>query len=202
MLKTIACCKHTHLQKLLYFGPDEDNIYSMLITEPIGLSLQYLVQRDGPFLSDRVIDVISQVLQALKCVHSLKIIHRDIKPGNIIFGRYDNNYYLIDFGLACLVGEGNNSTNCGTPYFSPAVFKNYPKYSFSDDVQSLLFAAVFLLLGFIPWHADTLLNLAIAKANFFAHYHDIFETIQDYYFDRKLLKCHLEQLKRCETNRS
>lgn len=193
ILQKISHCKHVH--KLLYFGPDPDSIYFMLVTEPVGLSLDILMRRDGIFTIDQAVDVVSQILEALKCVHAFNIVHRDIKPGNIICGRYDQKYYLIDFGIACFVESKDNSTTVGTPYFSPAVFAQYPKYSFSDDIQSLIFTVVFLVLGFIPWHEDTLLFMTLSKSNFLTFHNQLFEaTIKSYELDTTLFKSLLKNL--------
>ena len=179
MLQVVSSCNQ--VQKLLCFGPDPNNIYWMLITEPVGLSLDFLVQLNGNFSIDETIKVTVDILKALKCIHSLNIIHRDIKPGNIICGRYDKKYYLIDFGIAGFVDVEDNCSNYGTPYFSPAVFKNYPKYSFSEDIQSLFFCVAFLVLGFIPWHSDFLVSMKISKANFYGIYYRLFEqSIEKY----------------------
>lgn len=179
MLQEVSSCKQ--VQKMLWFGSDPNNIFWMLITEPMGLSLDFFVQMHGNFSIDETIKVTSDILEALQCIHALKLVHHDIKPGNVIRGRYDSKYYLIDFGLTRFVDSEDNSPDDGTPYFSPAVFKNYPKYSFSEDIQSLFFCVVFLVLGDIPWNAELLISMKISKANFYGYFFRFFEqSIHEY----------------------
>lgn len=58
----------------------------------VGLSLDFLVKYNGKYSIDETIQVTIDILQAFKSIHSLNIVHHDIKPGNIICGHYDKKH--------------------------------------------------------------------------------------------------------------
>jgi eukaryotic-like serine/threonine-protein kinase len=73
-----------------------------------GLTLQQLVDREGPLSADRTIRILRQVCGALREAHGVGLIHRDVKPGNIIMcdrGGEHGIAKLLDFGLVRSMGS-------------------------------------------------------------------------------------------------
>ena len=125
-----------------------------------GSPLIELVQEDWP--EDRVRSLLINCLKALAPIHQQNIIHRDIKPGNIILRRSDNLPCLIDFGavkelMSTVVrqsGQAKSSLVIGTPGFmSPEQAAGRP--TFSSDLYSLSLTMVFLFTGRSPAELPT-----------------------------------------------
>lgn len=76
--------------------------------EKLGISLSELMNhRKGKLGVSLIKKIGSQVLNKLAYLHSIGVVHNDIKPGNILFGREENRHqvYIIDFGLAKMPDE-------------------------------------------------------------------------------------------------
>lgn len=122
-----------------------------------GETLTQYSQRQGK-VSDRfVIDILLGILPVLAYIHSYGIIHRDIKPDNIIWRQKDGKPILIDFGavketMTTVVNSQGNSTTSmviGTPGFmSPEQSVGKPIYS--SDLYGLGLTAIYLLTGKLP----------------------------------------------------
>jgi len=114
--RVLAGLSHPGLVTLLDVGSDNGDDF--LVMELV----------DGPTLSTRlgtplpdaeVADVGRQVAQALAYAHGQGVIHRDVKPGNILLGR-DGRVKLADFGIARLVDQATRHTEAGMAIGSPA----------------------------------------------------------------------------------
>jgi serine/threonine-protein kinase len=76
-----------------------------------GLSLDQVVGRSGPLPPGRVVHVLRQVCGALAEAHALGLVHRDVKPGNVMLGRLGGRAdggKLLDFGLVSAAGLGDD----------------------------------------------------------------------------------------------
>uniref|UniRef100_A0A914EMF4 Aurora kinase n=1 Tax=Acrobeloides nanus TaxID=290746 RepID=A0A914EMF4_9BILA len=109
--------------------------------------------------------IVGQIATALHYLHTKNIVHRDVKPENILL---DSNYSakLTDFGLACTV-LGPLYRVCGTPtYVAPEVLAQLG-YGFEIDVWSLGILLHVLLVGYPPFRNPNRANLfkMIIKAN-------------------------------------
>lgn len=130
----------------------------------------YLVLKfiDGPTLGQRIkstplskieiLDLIMAVGSGLQYAHKQGILHRDVKPSNVLLSR-EGNIYLTDFGLARMV-EGNSSltgdTIIGTPhYISPEQALNTERLDEGTDIYSFGVMIYELVTGRVPFDADT-----------------------------------------------
>jgi serine/threonine-protein kinase len=127
-----------------------------------GLTLSEAQQQRGNFSEEEVKKLLCQILPILEYIHSRGIIHRNIKPENIILRQGDNLPVLIDFGIvketvATWVQEESHtpySLALGTPgYMASEQAAGRPVYA--SDLYSLGLTAIFLLTGKAPQALET-----------------------------------------------
>jgi len=133
-----------------------------LIIQRLGQSLDMLVKEYMNFSLKTVIMVAKQMIATLQRIHGKAIIHRDIKPGNILISKNSNSkqIFLIDYGLA---KKFLNSKGChklfnvkrnsfkGTLMFASRNTHFGYSNSRRDDLESLGYTLVYLYKGFLPW---------------------------------------------------
>jgi hypothetical protein len=110
-------------------------------------SLEQVLAEDGPLPPQQAADLGSRLLSALDCAHQAGILHRDVKPSNVLLGQ-DGRAVLTDFGIATLEGEPGLTQAgmvMGTPGFTaPERVRGEPATPASDlwSLGATLFAAV------------------------------------------------------------
>src|ERR1041385_2483732 len=123
-----ASLQHPNIVTLFEAGY-EDDIVAFLATEYVeGESLQARLKKTRPLPLDEALRIGEDVLRALAFAHSKNVIHRDIKPGNIILAT-GGEAKITDFGVARPVNSSLTGTNSllGTPnYMSPEQVKSSP----------------------------------------------------------------------------
>ncbi|WP_228152879.1 serine/threonine-protein kinase [Marinobacter guineae] len=115
----------------------------------------------------RVLDIVARVAEALAYAHSQKIVHRDIKPGNIIFNPDTGDIKITDFGIAKISDDSRTRTGAvmGSPlYMSPEQLKGQ-KVTGASDIYSLGVTLYKLVSGETPYQGDTLANLTYQILN-------------------------------------
>ena len=132
-----------------------------------GKSLDRCVSESALLPIVEVYEIIAAVADALAYAHQQNIVHRDIKPGNIM---YDQNRGLVkvaDFGIARIVDESKTKTGdmLGSPvYMSPEQLKG-AKVTGVSDVYSLGVTFYQLLTGTLPFTGDSIANIAYQILN-------------------------------------
>ncbi len=127
-----------------------------------GQTLTAKVQQQGLLSESSVREIIVHLLPVLEYIHSKRIIHRDIKPDNIILRYRDNKPVLIDFGavretMGTVVnsqGLPTSSIVIGTPGYMPSE-QAMGRPVFSSDLYSLGMTAIYLLTGVQPQQLET-----------------------------------------------
>lgn len=122
-----------------------------------GETLTQCLKRQGPLPEATVKAIIAKTLPVLEYIHRKQIVHRDIKPDNIILRSRDQLPVLIDFGavkeaLGTVVNSQGNSSQSivvGTPGFMPSE-QLAGRPMFSSDLYSLGMTAIYLLTGQFP----------------------------------------------------
>ena len=148
--------KHPQIPTLYAYFSQGGDFY--LVQEWIeGETLTQIHQRQGNLSPNQVKEILIGILPVLDYIHNCYIIHRDIKPDNIIIRSYDKKPVLIDFGIvkesvATMVHSNGNtpySVALGTPgYMASEQAAGRPIAS--SDLYSLGLTAVFLLTGKTP----------------------------------------------------
>ena len=129
------------------------------------------LNRSGPMSAHAAVDVIRQTASALDAAHAMNLIHRDVKPSNILLspedGRDGHDFvYLVDFGIARAADRVGELTGTGgvmgTPdYMAPERFEGRP-ISHAVDVYALACVLHKLLTGGAPFRAESLAALMYA----------------------------------------
>jgi serine/threonine protein kinase, bacterial len=147
---------NNQIPRLYAYFSDNGQFY--LIQEYIeGQTLSAKVQSNGVMNENAVRDILISLLPVLDYVHGRGIVHRDIKPDNIIIRHLDGKPVLIDFGavketIGTVVTPSGNSTRSiviGTPGFMPSE-QSVGRPMFASDIYSLGMTAIYLLTGKLP----------------------------------------------------
>ena len=142
---TLARIRNPNLVQVYAFGVEGAHVYFVMeLVEGQGLDkrIESAQKRRRHLVVQDVISIIDQVANALEAVHRAGMLHRDVKPENILFDRIHRRYVLVDVGVAVRRGEKNPA---GTPGFTaPEVFGHGGEGP-STDVYSLGALAYMLL---------------------------------------------------------
>ena len=157
---------HANIVNVYDVGTDGDQHY--IVMEYIrGPSLKELIRRQGPFSVDGAIFIIGQVTSALDYAHQRGLIHRDIKPQNILVDR-DGNAKVVDFGIAKGMRDVNLTeagTGMGTVhYVSPEQAQGDPAGP-ASDLYSTGVVLFEMLTKRMPFEADTPVGVAMQHVN-------------------------------------
>jgi serine/threonine-protein kinase len=162
--RATASIEHANTVAIHDFGrtPDGGAYYAMELCE--GVTLRELAETEGPLASRRVVEIVKQLAAALAAAHRAGIVHRDIKPDNVIVCQKDDGselVKLVDFGLAKHVGEGEDpNLLVGTPLFmSPEAIAAPNSVSARSDIYALGAVAYYLLTGEPVFIGDTLVDV-------------------------------------------
>ena len=152
-------------------------LYNVLIEELLGKSINSILKtiKEKKFNLKDICMMAIQSLERLEYIHSKLVIHRDIKPDNLVIGRNDPNIiYLIDFGLArkyrsSRTGKHIKFNNLKLTYGSLRYLsingnKGYEQ-SRRDDLASLGYMLIFLATGNLPWIKMEKMEMDIVKKN-------------------------------------
>ncbi|MCE7948672.1 MAG: serine/threonine protein kinase [Chloroflexi bacterium CFX4] len=154
---TIANLNHPHILKLFDFGQHESLIYLVMELQPGGSLAQWL-RNEGALPPEQVVRYVTQVGSALDYAHARGVIHRDLKPQNVLLDE-QMNAILTDFGIARIVGDVTALTGSGMAMGTPAYMAPEQWHSAEVDARTDLYAlaaiAYELLTARTPFVADT-----------------------------------------------
>jgi eukaryotic-like serine/threonine-protein kinase len=165
--RLLAVLSHPRVVRVLDYFQDPTGQYLVMdLVEGTDLGV-LLKKRGNPGLPiEEATEYARQACEALQYVHEQQIIHRDVKPQNLILG--DNGVVLVDFGIARLLGEEDISgtVGIGTPrYMAPEVFAG-GTISPRTDVFGLAATLWTLIAGKAPVYADpTQLSSVVAEVS-------------------------------------
>ena len=120
--RSAAMLSHPNVVAVYDQGEDDGNVF--LTMELVnGLTLRQVMKAEGPLTPRAALDIIDPVLQALGAAHSAGLVHRDVKPENVIL-REDGTVKVADFGLARAIATGTSTAQTGVllgtvAYLSP-----------------------------------------------------------------------------------
>lgn len=136
--KAAASLDHENIVHVIDFGV-EDESYQIVMEFVEGESLKQVMERWNPMPVDFALAVVYQVLLGLEHAHAKGIIHRDIKPGNILLTRY-GKIKITDFGLAKLTQSQTQETAADSILGTPLYMSPEQAFGESVDCRSDLFS--------------------------------------------------------------
>jgi len=159
--RIVASLKHPNIVTIYDIGLAGDEMY---------ISMEYIEGGDlkerleSHILPDDVLDYLVKISSALNEAHKKGVIHRDVKPANILF-RDDNTPLLTDFGIAKQVEDDKDLTSTGIFLGSP----NYVSPEQAEgahldgraDIYSLGCILYEMLTGYKPYHSDSVIDIVI-----------------------------------------
>lgn len=154
--RTTASLRSPHTVELYDYGVTEEGVFYYVMELLDGIDLETLVKKFGPQPPARAIWIMRQVCRSLAEAHKLGMVHRDIKPTNILLCRMGNEYdfvKVLDFGLVkVLDGHGLDLTGegvtTGTPaYIAPELAMGNPNLDGRADLYALGCVGYWLLTG-------------------------------------------------------
>ncbi|WP_438269273.1 serine/threonine-protein kinase [Mycobacterium kansasii] len=161
--RTAGRLQEPHVVPIHDYGEIDGQMYlEMRLIE--GTDLDTLLKRFGPLTPPRAVAIISQVASALDAAHAAGVMHRDVKPPNVLVTR-DDFAYLVDFGIASATTD-EKLTQLGTAvgtwkYMAPERFSN-DEVTYRADIYALACVLYECLTGSPPYRADSASTLVTA----------------------------------------
>ena len=159
--RALARLAHPNIVRLLKYGEAEGKPYLVMEFVEGGVTLRERLKRRGSRMAlSEVIPIMTQVLDGLEAAHERGIVHRDIKPGNIMLqplGRDQLHVRILDFGLAKLLyrGRSTNSMIAGTPAYMAPELATSSHVGPSADLYAVGVMIVEALTGARPFRGRT-----------------------------------------------
>ncbi|WP_392425438.1 serine/threonine-protein kinase [Barrientosiimonas humi] len=165
-----AALEHPHIVPVYAAGEDQGRLYlTMRYVE--GTDLATALRREGPMPPALAVEVVEQVGSALDAAHARGLVHRDVKPANVMLTWSEGrpHAYLTDFGISKVVGAAGptrTGTALGTlDYMAPELLVGDP-YDGRADLYALGAVLYQALTGRVPFQRDT------DAARMYAHLND------------------------------
>jgi len=157
--KTAARLSHPNIVPLHAFGEVEGMPY-FVMGYVRGESLAGRLRRDGKLPEDEARRVLAEIADALDHAHRQGVVHRDVKPDNVLLEDESGRALLTDFGVAKAAGKGETLTRTGsvvgTPhYMSPEQAAGRADIDGRTDIYSLGVMAYAMLAGRLPFEGST-----------------------------------------------
>lgn len=152
-----------HVVQVYDVGRDEPDIHYMVMELVAGETLRAKIDREAPLSVEVALDIADQVAQGLEVAHARKLVHRDIKPQNVLISA-EEVVKVTDFGIAHAATTGtlvNTGSMLGTvQYLSPEQARGR-LIGPQSDLYSLGVVLFEMLTGKLPFESDSAIGVAI-----------------------------------------
>jgi serine/threonine protein kinase/CheY-like chemotaxis protein len=164
--QTLAQFSHPNIVRVLDF--DDNPSQPFLVLEFIeGLNLAELITQSGRLSLERTLDIITQITKGLEAAHAHNVIHRDVKPSNVLMTK-DGVAKVVDLGTALLLSPGNEAEQknriVGTAlYMAPEQFTGQAPVDHRSDIYALGSTFYHCLTGRPPFVGRSTTEVMIHK---------------------------------------
>ncbi len=162
--QSAASLSHPNVVTVYDYGEDPSGPF--IVMEYVdGEDLATILRRNGSLPPGQVARIGASVARALQAAHDRGLVHRDVKPGNVLIGR-DGRIKVVDFGIARAIAEAHvtlpGTTLGSVHYFSPEQARGETATE-ASDIFSLGIVLYELLTGERPWVGDSAASVALAR---------------------------------------
>jgi serine/threonine-protein kinase len=163
-----ASLSHSNIVNIFDVG-QEGNIHYIVMELVTGNTLSEMIKEEGPLPYQRVIELTKQIAAALREAHRNHLIHRDVKPHNVMLTA-DGTAKITDFGIAKAINSStiadtlNGGIMGSVHYFSPEQARG-GYVDEKSDIYSLGIVMYEMLTGRVPFDGDNPVNIALMHIN-------------------------------------
>ncbi|KJQ52539.1 protein kinase domain-containing protein [Microbacterium sp. SA39] len=161
-----ALVNHEGIASVFDYGEENGSAYLVMELVP-GEALSTVLERDGALSADKTLDIVAQTASALQAAHAAGLVHRDIKPGNLLITP-DGRVKITDFGIARIADQvpltATGQVMGTVQYLSPEQASGHPA-SPATDTYSLGIVAYESLAGKRPFTGESQVAIAMAQIN-------------------------------------
>ncbi|KAA0966554.1 Stk1 family PASTA domain-containing Ser/Thr kinase [Sporosarcina sp. ANT_H38] len=153
---------HPHIVDIFDVG-EEDELHYLVMEYIEGQTLKKFIQDNGALTPEQALPIMQQIVSAIANAHHNGIVHRDVKPQNILMDS-DGNVKITDFGIAmALSATAHTKTNSviGTVHYLSPEQARGGMATKKSDIYSLGIVLYELLSGVLPFTADTAVAIAL-----------------------------------------
>lgn len=174
--QSAAGLSHPNIVSIYDVG-DDNNLYYIVMELIEGITLKKYIQKKGRLSVKEATSIAIQVAQGIECAHNNHIIHRDIKPQNIIISK-EGKVKVTDFGIARAVSANTINSNAmgSVHYISPEQARG-GYLDEKSDIYSLGITMFEMLTGEMPFEGDS--TVAIALQHIQGEMPDLKQYIED-----------------------
>jgi serine/threonine protein kinase len=161
-----ALVNHEGIANVFDYGEEDGSAFLVMELVP-GEALSAILERERVLSTDRVLDIVAQTASALQAAHAASLVHRDIKPGNLLITP-DGRVKITDFGIARIADQvpltATGQVMGTVQYLSPEQASGHPA-SPQTDIYSLGIVAYEALAGRRPFTGESQVAIAMAQIN-------------------------------------
>jgi serine/threonine-protein kinase len=161
-----ALVNHEGIANVFDYGEEDGSAYLVMELVP-GEALSAVLERERVLPTDRVLDIVAQTANALHAAHAAGLVHRDIKPGNLLITP-EGRVKITDFGIARIADQvpltATGQVMGTVQYLSPEQASGHAA-SPTTDIYSLGIVAYEALAGRRPFTGESQVAIAMAQIN-------------------------------------
>jgi serine/threonine-protein kinase len=161
-----ALVNHEGIANVFDYGEEDGSAFLVMELVP-GEALSTILEREHVLPTDKVLDIVAQTAAALHAAHAAGLVHRDIKPGNLLITP-DGRVKITDFGIARIADQvpltATGQVMGTVQYLSPEQASGHPA-SPTTDIYSLGIVAYECLAGRRPFTGESQVAIAMAQIN-------------------------------------
>jgi serine/threonine protein kinase len=161
-----ALVNHEGIANVFDYGEEDGSAYLVMELVP-GEALSTVLERERVLPTDKVLDIVAQTASALQAAHNAGLVHRDIKPGNLLITP-EGRVKITDFGIARIADQvpltATGQVMGTVQYLSPEQASGHPA-SPTTDIYSLGIVAYECLAGRRPFTGESQVAIAMAQIN-------------------------------------
>jgi len=161
-----ALVNHEGIANVFDYGEEDGSAFLVMELVP-GEALSTILEREHVLSTDKTLDIVAQTAAALHAAHAAGLVHRDIKPGNLLITP-DGRVKITDFGIARIADQvpltATGQVMGTVQYLSPEQASGHPA-SPTTDIYSLGIVAYECLAGRRPFTGESQVAIAMAQIN-------------------------------------